>query len=136
MHLRVEALYAHLQLQYSGRELHHQHLEAVGQMVGDDLEVHKQFLAHAVQKKLKDAGRGFDFQIEGAVYKLEVTRAAPKQRVHLGQESFQVKGDGGLVQRAQTKLTLEGATTRSLDIQQAVGQVIVGVVCVWQGNAV
>ena len=102
LHLGVEALDADFELQHTGRKLRDQDLEPVRQLVRDQLKVHKLVRGRwsrrqAVQKKLQDARRGLDLQVEGAVHKLELPRAALIQPVQLGQKRVQVKGPGGLV---------------------------------------
>ena len=49
-------------------------------MVWDDLEMDKQICAQSVQEKLQKPHRGVDFEVEGAVHKLEIARATRVQR--------------------------------------------------------
>ncbi len=136
LHLRVEALNAHLKLQRAIGELRDELLQPVRQAVGHHFKMHKNLgrILDAVQKKLQDAHRVVYFQIEGAVYKLEVARAALIQGLDLCHEQIQIKRPRGFVERAQAKLTLEGATARRLHIQQALRQVFSGVLAVRHGQ--
>ncbi len=45
LHLLVETLHAHFQLQHAGRKLRQQRFQALRQVVGDDFKVQKQLLA-------------------------------------------------------------------------------------------
>ena len=125
LHLRVQALDANLELQHPGGEAGDAVLQARGQLVGDEFEVHKQRRVRVplqlIQKKFQDAHRRLDFQVEGAVHKFESARAACVQIVQRCQKFFQLKSPGGFVQGAQAKRALERAAARSLHVQNALG---------------
>ena len=134
LHFGVEALNTDFKLQRAGRKLHDQRFEPVRQAVGNDFKMHEQIGHHPIQEKLQNPHRKIDLQIESAVNKLEVARAALKQRVHLGHEAVQLKRPRRLVKRTQAKLALERAAARGFDIQQALGQVFCRVFVVGQGQ--
>ena len=125
LHLRVQALDANLELQHPCGEAGDAVLQARGQLVGDELEVHKQrrvrIPLELVQKKFQDAHRRLDFQVEGAVHKFESACAACVQIVQRRQKCFQLERPGGFVQRAQAKRAFERAAARSLHVQNALG---------------
>ena len=130
LHVDVETLNADLKLQDTGWKLRNHVLELVRQVIGNHFKVNKQARHHPVQEELQYPHRGIDLQIEGAIHKLEVARAALVQRLQLDQKRIQIKGPGGFVQRAQAKLALERATTRGFDVQQAVRQIVIRVLAV------
>ena len=75
LHLGVEALDANLKLQRTGGKAGDTGLQCVGQMVRDQLKMHKhrvlRRLFQALQKKLQNAHRGLDFEVESPVHKFE-----------------------------------------------------------------
>ena len=83
---------------------------------------------------MQNTHRKINFQVEGAVYKLEIAGAALVQRLHLGHEAVQLERPRGFVERAQAKLAFERATPRRLNVQQAFGQVFGRVFGVRQGQ--
>ena len=141
LHLDVEALNAHLKLQYARRELGDHVLEPIRQVIGNDFEMHKQVwcdisVRQAIQKKLQNPQRRINLQIECAIHKLEVTGSAPVQRVQFHQKHVQIKRPCGFIQRTQTKLALERTAARGLDVQQAMCQISVGVFGIGQRDLV
>ena len=102
LHHNVETLDADLQLQHTRRKASEHRFEAIWQMVGHNLKVQKQIVRgrQAIQKKLQDAQRGVNAQIEGPVHKLEVTRSALVQVIQRRQKPIQIEGPGRLIKRA------------------------------------
>ena len=131
---------ANLKLQHPGREAGDAVLQARGQLVGDEFEVHKQrrfrLLRQLAQKKFQDAHRGVNFQVKSAVHKLESACAACIQIVQRCQKFFQLESPGSFVQGAQAKRAFEWAAARGLHVQNPLRQVGVAVVRVGQGDLV
>ena len=116
LHVGVETLDADFELQHAGRKLRDQFLQAIRQMIGNDLEVQKQIVGQTIEEKLQDGQRGVDFEIEGPVYEFEIARAALVERFHFAKKGRELEGLGRFVERAQAELAFERAAARSFDI--------------------
>ncbi len=151
LHRHIEGLHTHFQLQHARRKQCQLRFQAVWQVVGDDFKMQKQVsfgrsswagrsrrvslrwttwglcrvrrLGQFVQKKLQDAHRMLDLQIERAVDKLEAAGTALVQALQRRQHAVKLKAPSGFVERTEAKLALERAATRGFHIQQAVRQV-------------
>ena len=123
---RVQGLDADLELQGTGRETGEPLPEQRREMVRDHLEMDVKGLGSG-EEEVEDAGRGREAAVEGAVHELEGARPALPERVQLGQEGLQGKGPDPVVDGTQAERAAERAAARGLDVDEPVGQVLVGV---------
>ena len=105
-------------------------------MVGNQFEVQEQAFIQPLQEKIQNPRAGLDVQIESAVHKFEMAHAALMKSLEFGQERLQRKWPGGLIQRRQTELAFERTAARSFDVNQAVGDVLVGIEPIWREQAI
>src|SRR4051794_424395 len=80
-----------------------------------------------VEEELQDGLGDREVQVERAVDELELAEAAVEERPHRGEEIVQRHVAHGDVEGRQAKLTLERAPPRGLNVNDAVGEVVVGV---------
>ena len=101
-------------------------------MIRDQLEVQKQIAIHAREKKFQNPFTHRHLEVERAINKAKIARAAVVEFFDFGHERIQLERPRGFVQRRQTKFAFERAAARGLDIDKALGDVFVGVVRVRQ----
>jgi hypothetical protein len=128
----VERLHADFELKRAGRESFDDFPQRVGQSVGDHLEVQEQAGAVALQEEFQNGLGNVEVQVEGAVDELELAEAAIQKRLHGGEEVVDRHVPHRHVERRQAELALERAAPRGLDVDDAVGEVVVGVEVVGQ----
>ena len=87
----------------------------------------EQPLVQSLQKEIENPRADFGVEIEGAIHEFEVAHAPLVEPLHLGQKRLQRKRPSGLVQRRQTEFALERAAARGFDVDQPVGDVLVGI---------
>ena len=133
-----------LELKYAGRKLCNQCPERVRQMVGHRFEMHEQAGTgcavagggQPVKEELQDAHGNIDLEVERSVHELEIARPALVKAIHFPEKTFEVKCPGRLVQGAQTKLALERAPARRLDVHDAIHQVSIGIFRIGQHDLI
>ena len=121
----VERLYAHLELQRPGREPADWLPQRLGQPVGDHLEVQEQPRPVPVEEELEDRPAGVEVQVERAVHELEPCDAPVEQAAHLAQERLERDVSDRHVERGQAELAPERAAPGRLDVDHAIGDVLV-----------
>ena len=127
LHGGVEGLNPNFELQRSGRETYKPGFERFRQMVGNQFEVQEQAFIQPLQEKIQNPRAGLDVQVESAIHEFEMAHAALMQHLQFGQERLQRKGPSGLIQRRQAELAFERTAARSFDVNQTVGDVLVGI---------
>lgn len=129
LHFGVPGLDADLQLQRAGRKTRDQCAQALGQAIGDQLEVRVHGIVgrrlDAPEEEAQDRLAGRAAQVEGAVDELEESCPALVQPPHLQQEALRIERHRGAVERGQAELAPERATARGFDIEDAMAQVVV-----------
>ena len=84
---RVQALNADFKLQHTGRKSRNAAFQTLGQLIRHEFKMYEQRLVRLcgefVEKKFQNLNRCVNFQIEGAVHKLESPRATGIQRRQL-----------------------------------------------------
>lgn len=125
--LGVEGLDTDLELEAAGRELADDLAQLGGEPVGDHFEVVEPAVAMAAEEEFEDGACDVDVQVEGAIDEFEVARAAVQEALEGGQERFQREGADGDVEGGQAEFAGERAAAGGFDVEDAVGEVLVGV---------
>ena len=134
-HLLVESLDSDFELQSGGGELLDQLAQRLGEAVGDHLKVQEEARPVPVEEELEDGFGGIQIQIEGAVHELEAIEAAVEELLHLSKERIERNVADGDIERGETEFTFERAAARGLDVDDAMGEIVVGVEGVGEMNS-
>ena len=123
--LRIETLDADFELERAGRKLGDDVAQAIGQAIGNHLEMEEVAGGVAGEAEFEDGFAGVEIEIEGAVDKFEMFDAALHETIERGEEFFEVERAHGNFERRETEFAGEGAAARGFDIDDAVGDVSV-----------
>jgi hypothetical protein len=130
----MEGLDADFELEGAGGEGGDFLAERFREAVGDHFEVEEEAVVPAIAEEAEDGTAGGEVEVEGAIDELEMPGAALEESVHGGEERFQGKGTDGEVEGGQAELAGEGATTGGFHVEDAMGEVVIGIELVGEGE--
>lgn len=130
----IEGLDADLELEGAGWKGGDFLAERFREAVGDHFEVEEQAVVPAIAEEAEDGSAGGEVEVEGAIDEFEMTGAALEESVHGGEEGFEGKGADGEVEGGQAKLAGEGASAGGLHVEDAMGEVVIGIELVGEGE--
>ena len=96
----------------------------------------EQPLVQPLQKEIQNPRADLGVEVECAIHELEMAHAPRVKRFQFGEKGFQRKRPGGLIQRRQAEFAAERTTARGFDVDQSMGDVLVGIEPVGQGQLV
>lgn len=131
---RIEGLDSDLELQGTRRELGDFGTQRFGEMVGDHLEMGEigGFLG---KEEIEDRVGEAHVEVEGTVDEFETPHPPLPQDFEFAQDGVEGKIAHLLVDRGETEFAFEGASTGGLDVDVAVGYVLVAVGTIGEDNA-
>jgi hypothetical protein len=132
----IEGLDADFELKGAWWKLDDPLPQGVGEPVGDHLEVQEEIGAIAFEEESEDGAAGFDVQIERAINELERFDATREESFEGREEAGKRKGANCGVEGREAELAREGAAAGGFDIDDAMGDVVVGVEVVRQAELV
>ena len=127
--LRIERLQADFELEGAGRKAREDFAQFGGKAVGQHFEVEEEAgeLRQAFKKEGKDFDGAGDVEIERAVAELELPRAASEKLVERGEQGGHGEEADGRIVGRDAVIAAHGAAARGFDVEQAVGEIGVGV---------
>ena len=88
----------------------------------------------SVEEEAENFRGGFNVEIESAIHELELPAIPVEEALHGGKETVARKVSDGCVERGETEVAAERATARGFDIDDPVGNIVVSVEIVGQGD--
>src|ERR1044071_8772291 len=130
----VESLYAHLELKGTGGKSRDDFTQRLRQPIGNHFKVIKHSGPMAVQKELKQRAAHTHVQIKCPVHELELADSARDELLQVRHQRVERELPHWNIQRGQTEFALKRTATRSLDVNEAVGNIRVVIERVRQGQ--
>lgn len=134
VHSLIERLYADLELDGARREPKDALLQRVRQAVWNQLEVEEHAGDIAVGEEVENCGRHLDVEVECPIDELERLGAAGEQVLEGLEEGVERKRPYRDVERRKAEFALIGTATGSLNVDDAMGEVVVGVFTVGEAE--
>jgi hypothetical protein len=132
----IEGLDADFELECAWWETDDPFPQGVGEAVGDHLEVEEEIRAIVFEEEGEDGAAAFDVKIERTIDELERLDAARKEAFEGWEKAGERECADCGVQGRETEFAREGAAAGGFYIDDAMGDVVVGVEVVRQGELV